>query len=124
MKYLVLVISLMLSLLLDLTLRSAGSLRFTVPLFSVVIFFWFWRFALPKRLLLGGLAGAVLDSISLFPFGTYIVIFLSIGIFVEVLQRFFSNVSSPLTQWIGVALMTLLFLVLTPIFAKILMIVS
>lgn len=78
--------------------------------FSIVIFltvFLYWHLGFSARLWLGVFGGFVADSLSIFPFGTYTLIFIFTALLIEILQYIFSNTDSLFTK--GVAVGTVFF---------------
>ena len=74
-------------------------------MFSIVLFllvFFYWHLGLSVRIWLGILIGFVVDSLSLFPFGTYILVFILAAPLVETLRHIFSNTDSLFTKGIAV----------------------
>lgn len=104
----------------SLVLALMLELVFKIPVTALLVVFWFWRISLPARFWLSIIFGVVLHAVSILPFGTYIIIFLALALLTEALQHFFSNVRSPLTQFIGLGTAFLVFLALTPYVGEIL----
>lgn len=80
------------------------------PLLILALNFWFWELNLSKRIFLGAAMGILFDSISIFPFGTYAVMFILLAFLTELSQIVFSNIQSLLTKTVGAALAVFLIL--------------
>lgn len=102
---LVLIASLVAAFILEWTLGSVFSFRgIAWPLVISAVVFWFWRLKLLSRILLGVLTGIFMDGISPHPWGTYLMLFMVLAILSELLQLFFSDTDSYLTQGISMAI--------------------
>ena len=80
--------------------------------FSIVLFFLiflYWHIGISVRIWLGIFLGLIMDSLSLFPFGTYTFIFILAALLVELLRHIFSNTDSLFTK--GIAVGSVFFLV-------------
>lgn len=90
-----------------------------VPFLAMGLFLWFWRLNLSLRLVAAVLTGFLADSISLLPFGTHTFLFIVLAFCTELLHLFFSNTRSRAAQTLGIAILTVLFLLLVPQFSSI-----
>lgn len=90
------------------------------PLVAALVFFWFWRMDLPTRAFTAVAAGFFIDSMSVFPFGAYIITFFLIGLLMELFRFLFANVRSLATQVTGMGIMLAVFFIVIPATAFIL----
>lgn len=79
------------------------------PLFGAALIFLFWNIGLSRRLFWAILAGVLMDSVSLYVFGTYTAIFIILAFFTEILRGIFSHAESFMTRGVGTAMGTILF---------------
>lgn len=84
------------------------------PIFVLVLSFWFWHLSFVERLEFAGGAGFVLDSISLHPLGTHLLLYLVLALLMEALHTLFSSRDSVLSIGVASAVSILLFSLLAP----------
>ena len=75
-------------------------MRFSIVIFLVV--FLHWHLSFSARIWLGFFLGFVADSLSIFSFGTYTLIFIFTALLIEILQHIFSNTDSLFTKGVAV----------------------
>lgn len=82
------------------------------PLLSTTLFFWFWRIGYYDRIWFALACGIILDSFSIFIFGTYTLILLFLALVAEYLKFLFFSQESRLIQTISTGFFVFLFLTL------------
>lgn len=105
MKFFLFVVSLVAAVILEWSIANSFKFIIVPPLMALIAFFWFWNIKFQHRIYLALALGFFMDSISLFPFGTYMGTFIIIVLLSEFLQLFLSNTYSFLVEWIGVGVL-------------------
>ena len=105
------IISVSLALVLEWVLaRMPYPVGFSPPVVVAVLIFWWWQKPLFTRLLAGAVVGFLLDSLSLFPFGTYLIVITVAAFLSGMMGSLFSRPYEFLPRSIGMA--SLLFFVI------------
>lgn len=92
----------------------------TPPVVVLTLFLGYWHLDLSNRIWLGVLTAILLQSFSVLPAGSYLIIFFLLALATGLFRRFFSNVDSALTQSIGALLFLIGFFILLFIFSEVL----
>lgn len=100
---------------LEWALQTWSFFGITPPLISGTVLFWFQRLSLPQRIWLGAAAGMLLDSVSAFPFGTYIIAFFIEAVLVEFLKFLFTKPDESLVKAVVAGVPFFLFFALLPL---------
>ena len=104
--FLVVIFTLLLGYFLEWTVGPALSFwGVTPPLASVILIFWFWQFSLLERIVGAALAGIFADSLSVYPAGTYVALFMVLAFLTEALRRLFSDSESMLVKSISTSVL-------------------
>lgn len=84
--------------------RMLYPVGFSPPIVIAVLIFWWWRHPLFTRLVAGLVVGFMLDSMSLFHFGTYLVVIGVAAILGSIVESLFSRPSAFLPRSISTAI--------------------
>ena len=121
MRYFLIPTSILLAFFLEWTVGQKISLWFVPPPFTaLVLLYSLWDMKFSVRVWLGVIVGMLFDGISAFPFGTYMVSFVALGVGTTFFRFFFSNVESTLTRSISIGALLCMFFVATPAWGRIL----
>lgn len=83
--------------------RMLYPVGFSPPIVIAVLIFWWWRHPLFTRLIAGLVVGFLLDSMSLFHFGTYLVVISAAAILGNMVESLFSHPGEFLPRSISTA---------------------
>ena len=89
-----------------------------LPVGVLAALFWLQRLNFTQRIIYALCMGWVLDSLSLVPFGTSLLLFFFLALLVHPLRRLFENRTSWLQQLIFTGVLYVLFLVLAPLIGR------
>lgn len=87
------------------------------PLGVFVTLIWFFSLSFSQRLFLALIVGGILDSMSIFPFGTHILTLCLLAFFFEKSLVFFSDATLPFQKLVIASNLFFLFFLLVPLSA-------
>ena len=104
-------ISIVVAILLDCVF--AGRAFFILPFFLtvLVLLYWFWFMPLAGRIFTAFVAGVVIDTFSLFPFGTYLMSLIALAFFANTLRMFLTNAGVRQYKLVGASILFIAFFV-------------
>lgn len=88
-----------------------------IPVAALVFLLLSWRMEFKARMWFALIAGVIMDTVLLVPFGASLFTCVLLALMCEVFRIFFSNTESRITQSISTALLMLAFLVMAPGFS-------
>lgn len=94
--------------------------QISFSLIALASLFWFWRVEIDSRVWLALACGFFMDTFSLLPFGTHMLILFFLAIFTSMLRLFFTD-ARPWVIWsVGLAMTFVIFITVTPYLGQLL----
>ncbi len=93
------------------------------PFLYCSLFYWLWRMPVRERVILLLFAASLRESITLFPFGTYVLLFFVVFFFISAFQRLFIDRNLLVTQTVAAFLIFLTIACAAPFIANFLYVI-